>query len=105
MSPANFPEVASGDAAIRAERVAFAAQVRSARSALGWSQQELASAAGVAQRSIFRLEQGDADVRRATAVAVEQALKSQGVTFEALPDGGFKLTVSGRSLSEKGLTT
>jgi hypothetical protein len=39
------------------------------------------------------MEQGTHDLRRSTVVIVEQALKAEGIEFEELPDGGFKVVV------------
>ena len=79
------------------ERHEFAAKVRAARAVLGWSQAELGNRIGVTQRTVNRLEQAGADVRRSTAVAIESALRSEGIVFETLQKGGFKMVVNGDS--------
>jgi DNA-binding XRE family transcriptional regulator len=79
--------------AVLAERREFASKVRAARAVLGWSQAELAMRVGVTQRSINRLEKADVDVRRSTAVAIEAVLRGEGILFEGLPEGGFRMTV------------
>jgi ribosome-binding protein aMBF1 (putative translation factor) len=82
------------DAALRRERVTFAAKVRGARAILGWSQSELGTRVSMTQKSIYRIEQGTHDLRRSTILTVEQVLKAEGIDFEELPGGGFKVVVS-----------
>jgi DNA-binding XRE family transcriptional regulator len=81
------------DAAVRRERLAFAAKVRAARAVLGLSQAKLANRVGMTQKSIYRIELGADDLRRSTVIAVEQVLKAEGIEFEELPGGGFKVVV------------
>jgi predicted transcriptional regulator len=81
------------DATLRRERVAFAAKVRGARTILGWSQRELGARVSMTQKSIYRMELGTHDLRRSTVVMVEQVLKAEGIGFEELPGGGFKVVV------------
>ena len=83
-------------AAMNEERREFAAKVRAARAVLGWSQAELGQRVGVTQRSINRLEQAGVDVRRSTAVAIEGVLRDEGVSFEVVPSGGFRILVQPR---------
>jgi transcriptional regulator with XRE-family HTH domain len=78
---------------LRRERVTFAAKVRGARAILGWSQRELGARVSLTQKSVYRIELGTHDLRRSTVVTVEQVLKAEGVEFEDLPDGGFKVVV------------
>jgi DNA-binding XRE family transcriptional regulator len=78
------------------ERREFASKVRAARAVLGWSQAELGMRVGVTQRSINRLEKADVDVRRSTAVAIESALRAEGIQFEQLSDGGYRIVVRSR---------
>ena len=81
------------DATLRRERVTFAAKVRGARAILGWSQRELGARVSLTQKSVYRMELGTHDLRRSTVVTVEQVLRSEGVEFEDLPGGGFKVVV------------
>ena len=83
-------------AAMNEERREFASKVRAARALLGWSQAELGQRVGVTQRSINRLEQAGVDVRRSTAVAIEGVLRDEGISFEMVPAGGFRITVQPR---------
>jgi DNA-binding XRE family transcriptional regulator len=81
--------------AIEEERREFASKVRAARALLGWSQAELGQRVGVTQRSINRLEHAEVDVRRSTAVAIEQVFRDEGVSFEVAPSG-FRILVQPR---------
>jgi transcriptional regulator with XRE-family HTH domain len=78
---------------VRVERQAFAAKIRMTRAAIGWSQSEFAFRVGLTQRSVHKLEQGETDPRRATVRAIEQFWKEQGIDFEDLADGGFRVVV------------
>jgi DNA-binding XRE family transcriptional regulator len=78
---------------IRLERRAFAAKVRMVRAVLGWSQSEFGAHVGLTQRAIHKLEQGDTEPRRATVHAIEEVWRDQGIEFEDLADGGFRVVV------------
>jgi DNA-binding XRE family transcriptional regulator len=78
---------------IRLERRAFAAKVRMARAVLGWSQSEFGAHVGLTQRAIHKLEQGNTEPRRATVHAIEEVWRDQGIEFEDLADGGFRVVV------------
>ncbi len=78
---------------MRMERLAFAAKVRMARAVAGLSQSELAARIGMTQRSIHKLEQGGTEPRRATVGALEMLWREQGIEFEDLGDGGFRVVV------------
>ena len=89
-----LPDVSSSmDAPLRLARATFAAKVRAARAALGWKQSELADRAGLTQKSIHRIEHGTEDLRRSTILSVESALRSEGIEFEEVTGGGFKIVV------------
>lgn len=75
------------------ERLAFAAKVRMARAVAGLSQSELAARIGMTQRSIHKLEQGSTEPRRATVAALAMLWREQGIEFEDLADGGFRVIV------------
>jgi ribosome-binding protein aMBF1 (putative translation factor) len=98
MAPADHAEQV--EVMLRRERVAFAAKIRGARAVLGWSQRELGERVSLTQKSVYRVEQGMHDLRRSTVVAVEQVLKAEGIGFEDLPSGGFKLVVPEAILSK-----
>ncbi len=78
---------------IRLERRAFAAKLRMARAVLNWSQSELATRVGLTQRAIHKLEQGNTEPRRATVHVIEAVWREQGIEFEDLADGGFRISV------------
>jgi transcriptional regulator with XRE-family HTH domain len=65
------------------------AQVRAARALIGWSQAELASAAGLTLSEIDRFETGAPDsVSAATIEKMRAALESAGVAFIPKNGGG-----------------
>lgn len=78
---------------VRLERLAFAAKVRMARAVLGWSQGELGFRVGLTQRAIHKLEQGETEPRRSTVHAIEQIWQDEGIEFEDLDGGAFRVTV------------
>ena len=90
-----FAEPVSRDLAelVRLERRAFAAKLRMARAVIGCSQSELALHAGLTQRSVHKLEQGETEPRRATVYAIERFWREHGIEFEDLTDGGFRVSV------------
>ncbi len=63
-------------------------QVKAARALLGWSQEQLASAAGVSVPTVKRLEAADGEVggRPETSQKLLAALENAGIAF--LQDGG-----------------
>jgi transcriptional regulator with XRE-family HTH domain len=78
---------------LRLERLAFAAKLRLGRAVLGWSQGELGARVGLTQRAIHKLEQGNTEPRRATVYAIEDIWRAEGIEFEELQGGGFRVTV------------
>ncbi|MDI3471398.1 MAG: hypothetical protein OJF62_003461 [Pseudolabrys sp.] len=66
---------------LRSERQVFAAKLRIARAVLGWSQTELGHRIGLTQRAVHKLEQGGTEPRRATVLAVDDALAEAGLAF------------------------
>jgi transcriptional regulator with XRE-family HTH domain len=78
---------------VRLERHAFAAKLRLARAVFGWSQGEFGFRVGLTQRAIHKLEQGETEPRRATVRAIEMFWQDQGIEFEDLADGGFRVAV------------
>lgn len=65
----------------------LAAQCRAARGLLGWSQQDLATRAGVGVVTIRQLEAGH-QPRRATLSVVRSAFESSGIEFIDENGGG-----------------
>jgi transcriptional regulator with XRE-family HTH domain len=78
---------------MRLERLAFAAKLRLSRAVLGWSQSELGFRIGLSQRAVHKIEQGDTEPRRTTVRAIEEIWRDEGIEFEELGDGGFRVTV------------
>jgi predicted transcriptional regulator len=64
------------------------AQCRAARGLLDWSQQDLASQAGVGIVTVRQLEAGVNDPRRSTLEVVRQAFERAGVEFIDENGGG-----------------
>jgi transcriptional regulator with XRE-family HTH domain len=75
------------------ERRAFAAKIRLVRAVLCWSQSELGFRVGLTQRAIHKIEQGETEPRRTTIRMIEEVWREEGVEFEDLPDGGFRVSV------------
>jgi transcriptional regulator with XRE-family HTH domain len=85
---------------VRLECRAFAARIRMARAILGWSQSDLALRVGLTQRAIHKLEQGETEPRRATVRGIEAAWRDEGIEFEDLPDGGFRVSIHAHLLDK-----
>lgn len=68
------------------------AQIRAARSLLGWKQTDLAEASGVSEISIKNIERGSTDARGSTLGKIEAAFMTAGVEFlnagQSSPTGG-----------------
>jgi ribosome-binding protein aMBF1 (putative translation factor) len=75
-------------------------QIRSARSAVGWSVQELADRAGVAAKTIMRLEsvQGIPQSRTGTLLDIKAVLESAGIEFIGTPEDrpGIRLSLTSK---------
>lgn len=71
----------------------FAARVRAARAVVGWGQRELAARAGITQKSVYRIERGEDDVRHSTVAAIDAVFANAGISFQQKPDGGFTMAV------------
>ena len=65
------------------------AQCRAARGLLDWSQQDLASQAGVGIVTVRQLEAGVNEPRRSTLEVVRQAFERAGVEFIDQNGGGY----------------
>lgn len=66
------------------------AQIRAARSLLGWKQTDLAQAAGVSEISVKNIERGATDARGSTLGKIQTAFEAAGL--EIIPQGGASLT-------------
>jgi DNA-binding XRE family transcriptional regulator len=85
--------------ALRLERAAFGAKVRAARAVLGLSQDEFAERVGLTQKSVHRIEHGMVEPKLSTIITIEKFWARSAVVFEDLPDGGFRLVVTGALLA------
>jgi transcriptional regulator with XRE-family HTH domain len=56
-------------------------QIRAARGLLGWTQAQLARAAGLSEVAIKNLERGRTDPRASTLTAIQEAFDRAGVVF------------------------
>jgi transcriptional regulator with XRE-family HTH domain len=84
------------------------AAVRAARLALGWTQGDLATASGISEVSIARLETSAISPRLGTISKVQGALQDAGATINInQPAGGFTLTLTPEAVagSRKRLTS
>jgi len=57
------------------------AQIRAARALIGWTQTQLAKAAGVSALSIKNIEAGKTDPKSSTLNAIQSAFEKQNVVF------------------------
>jgi predicted transcriptional regulator len=64
-------------------------QIRAARAILGWTQVELAQAAGVGEISVKNVEGEKSDPRASTLQKIRRAFEEAGVQF--IPDGSPSL--------------
>ena len=63
-------------------RTQVALSIRAARTALGWSQEELAKRASISKPTIARIEMGGISPRADTLNTLMQVFKQQGVDVE-----------------------
>lgn len=79
-------------AVVYVPRVITAKQIRAARAMVGWTQDKLASEAGLSLAVVNNVERDVTDPRRSTINAIQMALENAGVEFLAerqnSPDGG-----------------
>jgi predicted transcriptional regulator len=64
------------------------AQCRAARALLDWTQQDLATAAGVGKVTVRQFELGSVEPRQATLTVMKMALEAAGVEFIDENGGG-----------------
>jgi transcriptional regulator with XRE-family HTH domain len=76
------------------------AQCRAARGLLDWSQQDLASQAGVGIVTVRQLEAGVNEPRRSTLEVVRQAFERAGVEFIDENGGGAGVRLRKRRLKK-----
>jgi transcriptional regulator with XRE-family HTH domain len=73
-------------------------QIRAARGLLGWTQAQLARAAGLSEVAVKNLERGRTDPRASTLTAIQEAFDRAGVVF--LDPGDTRNGGSGVRLKE-----
>ena len=78
---------------LRVERTVFAAKVRSARAVLSLSQDQFARRIGLTQKSVHRIEQATVQAKQQTILKIQRFWLEQGISFESLRGGGFRLVV------------
>ncbi len=68
----------------------ISSQIRSARSALGWSASRLGEQAGLSLRTVQTIETdgGELKVRKSSLLAIKTVLESAGIEFIGAPDEG-----------------
>ena len=74
-------------------------QVRAARGLIGWSREDLVSAAGISMSALMRLESGKADSRSSTINKITQALSGQGIEFISRNDGAIGVILKAANAS------
>ena len=75
-------------------------QCRAARGLLGWSQEELARRAGVGIVTVYQLEAGISQPRRATLDVIRRSFEVAGVEFTNGGQPGVRLVKGAASSSE-----
>ncbi|WP_281405145.1 helix-turn-helix transcriptional regulator [Mesorhizobium sp. B4-1-1] len=71
-------------------------QCRGARAMLGWSQAELADAAGVSRATVVDFERGLRVPHRNNLIAIREAFEAAGIEFIPENGGGAGLRLSRR---------
>lgn len=80
--------------------------LKTARTALGWTQQALAEKSGVALVTIARMESGMMSPRLSTLSKLKIALADAGVRIvDESPAGGFSLFVDGKVFETESVVT
>jgi transcriptional regulator with XRE-family HTH domain len=77
------------------------AQCRAARGLLDWSQQDLASQAGVGIVTVRQIEAGVTEPRHSTLVVVRQAFERSGIEFIDENGGGPGVRLRNRQRSKQ----
>lgn len=80
----------------------ISSQVRSARSALGWSASKLGVEAGLSLRTIQTAEadDGESQIRKSSLLAIQAALEAAGIEFVGTPDDGPGIRIHKSAQSE-----
>jgi transcriptional regulator with XRE-family HTH domain len=80
----------------------YSAQIRAARGLLGWSQTQLARAAGIGIATLQRLEQNRGVVKGnfSTVLKIQSALEAAGIHFLDDSGGEIGVKLSTRKIDE-----
>lgn len=78
-------------------RTQVALTIRAARTALGWSQEELAKRASVSKPTIARIETGGISPRAETLNTLMKVFHAQGIDVET-DEGGVAIRYSNKAL-------
>lgn len=82
---------------MEAQSLRIITSLKTARTALNWTQQVLAAKSGVSQVTIARIETGAMSPRLSTVSKIKAALYDAGVRIvDESPEGGFSLFVDGK---------
>lgn len=75
-----------------------AVQIRAARASLGWTAAQLADAAGIASRTILRIEAGFGipQTTTGTIARIQAALEAAGIEFIGSPEDGPGIRIHSR---------
>jgi DNA-binding XRE family transcriptional regulator len=68
---------------------------------LGLSQDQFARRIGLTQKSVHRIEQGNVEPKLQTLLKIQRFWSEQGIAFEELRDGGFRLVVGSGTLLKR----
>jgi transcriptional regulator with XRE-family HTH domain len=73
----------------------YSAQIRAARALLGWSQEQLASAAGIGWATLRRIEQEQGIIKGnfSTILKIQKALEQAGIQFTEDVSGEIGVSV------------
>jgi transcriptional regulator with XRE-family HTH domain len=78
-----------------------AGQCRAARGLLGWTQEQLATAAGIGLSSLLYLEREKRDVSEQLNASIQKALEDAGVEFISENGGGVGVRLKQRIHSRR----
>ena len=84
------------------EHVKMAVALRTARAAVGWSQDELSKLSGIPKITIARFETLEGDLKAEQLMKLLDLYGSMGAKLELSGGDGFSLTVEGRMINLAG---
>jgi transcriptional regulator with XRE-family HTH domain len=77
------------------------AQIRAARSLLGWKQSDLATASDLSLTAMNNIERGASDPRASTLDGIQKALEAAGIEFTNGDAPGVKLRLAKRKAKKR----